>query len=571
VQYLDLSGRPKKASLNLVRNAIDFDTFRAKHAADKRDGAGVIVGIIDSGIDGRHPAFNDASGKSRILAVWEQDQGNHGNPSSPAKKHPGVAAYSKLDYGRELTGANVSTATDDPDEGHGTHVAGIAAGAEVTSAAGNMPRGIASAAKIIVVKAIGVNQGDPIDGLSYIFQKASELKMPCVVNMSFGGHDDPHDGTDEFALRMTGKLHDPSSQKYLPGRILVAAAGNERQYPIHDQRDLVAKGSTSFLYGVNKLAPAGQASTDDQVNIWVRPKDKSAPKPNIRVAVQHVPTHWTSAAVTPTAHAIPVSVPGLNVLVGITYGDQDPRNGDYNITVNFTSTSSGPLAREQWRIIVTNDSAVGLEMHAWASTPPALGGFDDATPAETSSFKVGSPGSAYDVITVAASCTRSSWKDIDGHAQNTAQTVGDLADFSSPGPLRTCSNRLLDLFFLTLNFTRPAIDIAAPGCLTQSALAANVPITVTAAMPPNDPVRYNRQMTINSNSWLMQGTSMATPVITGLIACLLSDKPDLTQEDVRSAIKAAGKLPAKTKFNTGHPDPDAWGPGLVNAPALMKP
>ena len=59
------------------------------------------------------PAFNDASGNSRIVAVWQQDEGAKGNANSPAAKHPGNKAYKDFNYGREYTGADVVNATDD--------------------------------------------------------------------------------------------------------------------------------------------------------------------------------------------------------------------------------------------------------------------------------------------------------------------------------------------------------------------------------------------------------------------------------------------------------------------------
>jgi Subtilase family len=151
VKYLSLDGNPERPTLDSALPVVDFSTFCAKFEVTKRDGEGVLVGIIDSGIDGKHPAFNDASGNSRIVAVWQQDEGRKGNALSPAAKHPGNKAYGDFDHGKEYTGADVVNATDDPaDPGHGTHVAGIAAGAAVTHANGNVSRGLASKAKIVM-------------------------------------------------------------------------------------------------------------------------------------------------------------------------------------------------------------------------------------------------------------------------------------------------------------------------------------------------------------------------------------------------------------------------------------
>src|SRR5262249_46599598 len=154
----------------------------------------------------------------------------------------------------------------------------------------------------------GANQGNPIDGLRYIFQKAKELNMPCVVNMSFGHHDHSHDGTDDLSRDLTDQLRDPANKGYLKGRVLVAAAGNERSDPIHVRRDLASKASTTFRYKVNKLA-GSNPSNIDLVTIWVRPQVAGGVKPNIRIAVQHVPTGWTTVASTPSTKGTAVAVP----------------------------------------------------------------------------------------------------------------------------------------------------------------------------------------------------------------------------------------------------------------------
>lgn len=564
INYLDLSGRPQTPHLNLVRPAIDFDTFRGKFSS-KQDGEGVIVGVIDSGIDGSHAMFKDASGNSRILAVWEQNDGVAGNANSPAAKHSGNAAYTLFNYGRERTGTDVSGATDQATghgAGHGTHVTGIAAGAEVTSASGNIPRGIASKAKIIVVKAIGQSQGNTDHALQYIFQKAKELSMPCVVNMSFGHHDHAHDGTDDTSRLLTRQLRD-SSGAYLKGRVLVASVGNERGSPIHVRRDVANGNSTTIRVTVNKLiSNPANFLRHGLVTAWIRPSTPADPKPNLRVTIQHVPTGWSSSAITPTSAATVIAVPGQNTSVQITYGNKDPQNGDYNLRVIiFRSPGTAGLPNQEWRIIVANLSAT-IELHAWAVLSS---GFEGLVAADDS-YKVGTPGAARDTIGVACSVSRLAWPDIDppNTTRSFGQTrLGDIATFSSPGPLRTCSDRLLSLFGLTLNFTHPAIDIAAPGSATQSALAASVPTTAAS---------NNRPKMANNISWFMQGTSMAAPVITGLVACVLAEEKDLTQDDVRTRIRAAGKLPAGTAtvFDPGSPDTNDWGQGLVNSP-LLKP
>jgi len=186
-------------------------------------GKGVIVGIVDTGIDWCHPDFVDPStGRSRILYLWDQTMSPIYGEHSPLGFY-GVE-YGNADINAALGMCNHSLVRSVDTDGHGTHVAGIAAGNGTAS--GGLYRGMAPEADIIVVKSDG---SDPklIDGVDYVFQKAAALGKPAVVNLSWGGHLDPHDGTsflDTVLDYLSGS-----------GRILVASAGNEGGDNIHAQ------------------------------------------------------------------------------------------------------------------------------------------------------------------------------------------------------------------------------------------------------------------------------------------------------------------------------------------------
>jgi subtilisin family serine protease len=186
---------------------------------------------------------------------------------------------------------------------------------------------------------------------------------------------------------------------------------------------------------------------------------------------------------------------------------------------------------------------------------------------------IGTPAVCRDVISVAAVNSRLNYTDIDGKTQTWGQTrLHDVATFSSPGPLRTCSARLLSLFGLNVDLTHPAIDIAAPGAVLVSALSSAM--NINPGTPPNPAIVQFRTQVVNQNALADAGTSMAAPLVAGLVACMLSAEPKLTQDQVRDRIRAAGKLPAPaaTVFKTGTTiDENAWGPGLIHSPDLKKP
>lgn len=175
-------------------------------------GKDVVVGIIDGGFEYGHPNFyNNDKTALRIMRVWEQTTKN-GNPP---------AGY---DYGSEYKteAAILAAQTDAEDETHGTHVTGIATGSDRTN--GNTYYGVAGEADIVLVSYGNTDASIP-DAIKYIYDYASSVGKPCVINMSLGTHTGPHDGTsalDVIADQLQGK-----------GKLLVGAAGNEGDRTIH--------------------------------------------------------------------------------------------------------------------------------------------------------------------------------------------------------------------------------------------------------------------------------------------------------------------------------------------------
>ena len=174
-------------------------------------GKGVIVGIIDTGIDWRHPDFRDPADslRSRILAIWDTNS-ELGSP--PAG----------FDYGREWTRDEIEAARRGAGPGpprdtsggvvagHGTYVAGIAAG---NGNADPRYRGMAPEAEIVVVSAFS-RQFSLLDAIRYIFEVAERKGCPVVVNASIvTGSGTEQEGLEQL-LRET------------PGRAMVASAGN---------------------------------------------------------------------------------------------------------------------------------------------------------------------------------------------------------------------------------------------------------------------------------------------------------------------------------------------------------
>lgn len=148
-------------------------------------GEGVIVGIADSGIDYTNSVFRNHDGSTRILRLWDQVTDT---------------VYSESDINQALMLENSYTKVNSRDlTGHGTHVAGIAAGNFADNKNNNL--GIATKSKLVIVKmATATENSFPrttrlMEAIDFIVKTANEYKMPLSLNISFGNTYGSHDGT----------------------------------------------------------------------------------------------------------------------------------------------------------------------------------------------------------------------------------------------------------------------------------------------------------------------------------------------------------------------------------------
>ncbi len=163
-------------------------------------GKDVLIGIVDSGIDYENPDFRNADGTTRILALWDQTLQN-GKP--PQEYHIGTEFTSEQineALRMEVREERYRIVPSRDTSGHGTAVAGIAAGNGRGSKNGKY-RGAAPEAGLLIVKMGGAGEtGFPrttqlMRGVDYIVRKAEELKKPVAINISFGNTYGSHDGT----------------------------------------------------------------------------------------------------------------------------------------------------------------------------------------------------------------------------------------------------------------------------------------------------------------------------------------------------------------------------------------
>lgn len=190
-------------------------------------GNGVLIGFIDTGIDYTHPAFIDASGKTRIKYIYDLYSG---------------VIYNEQQINSAIVAKNPQSIVPAMDfAGHGTAVASIAAGG------GNIDQnnyGVAYEASIIMVKITGEGKFTSalstqlMRGLKFLIDKSNELSMPLTINISLSTNDGAHNGKS---------LIEKYIQEYsqIQKVAVVIAAGNEGETGHHYSGNL---DSTNTIY-----------------------------------------------------------------------------------------------------------------------------------------------------------------------------------------------------------------------------------------------------------------------------------------------------------------------------------
>lgn len=160
---------------------------------DSLFGSGVVIAVIDSGVDYWLEDFRDSDGNSRIIYLW--DQTVEGTP--PEGYHIG-AEYTREQINEALASNDRSLVPSRDFQNHGTPVAGIAAGGG--GLGGVRYRGVAPESELIVVKLGNTGGGFPrtvelMEAVDYSIRKMLEQGFPLVINLSFGNTYGSHDGT----------------------------------------------------------------------------------------------------------------------------------------------------------------------------------------------------------------------------------------------------------------------------------------------------------------------------------------------------------------------------------------
>lgn len=482
-------------------------------------GKGVVIAIVDTGVDFRHPDFitYDSAGQptSRILHMWDTSMAYQQGRGSPAPAaFPNKAPIGTLFTRQQLTNELRSTVKKIPATdlgGHGTACASVAAGngnADFRGAAGLKRKeviGVAPEADIIAVRMgeQGFENGYLLNTIAEWLDKAAGAK-PLVVSGSFGGHWYGHDGQTVEERQLDARF--PLTKA---GRAIVFAAGNEGSDPIHAEVKVSNRESAK----------------------WVR---------------------WTSRRDGTVMNVFLDSADITDLMMELPDGTTvKPANGawDYNpitrqASIELTLGAGAGMAK----FYTASGKPMKLNIYLpWKSRGDYVATFDRSS--ATFTGVVGSPGTMTNAITVGSYDWNNNYHEggrlvilssvcrgNDGKVLPVE--IQKISCYSSPGPTRD-------------NRVKP--EIAAPGqWYTSSVSFAN-------GSPVWDADSSGMYTSMN-------GTSAATPYTAGIIALMFEKKPVLTFGQVRDLIRTN----ASQDGFTGIPPTSDWGGGKLDLAAVTR-
>jgi hypothetical protein len=484
-------------------------------------GKGVIIAILDRGIQFQHPDFIKPDGTTRIKAMYDMTGQNYCDNGNPAP-----VEYTPAQINAALNGGTPVPERDAV--GHGTVTAGIAAGNGRAFANGKY-KGIAPDADLIIVKMTSdgapAHDSQPAEAaftachtqaLTWLDGKITAFGEPVAGLINSGVQLwGPIDGTSAVS-RAIDSTFGPSR----PGRIYVEASGDEGGLPTH------AGGSYTSASGTVVNFTKSDASAD-QMAIWYTGSQLA----QVTVSLQD---GNTVGPVAPGSFGISgdSSVEVVQYTPGQEFYPVTSTSGDrfVNIYIN------GHQGTGSITIQGISGAAGTFDIYADAG---AIDSFSDHLVAG----RLADFSSTHSAIVTGAHVLRSSYTDIDNVPRSDAQnpTPGALWVNSSVGPTRD---------------GRMGIDMTTPGQNVFAAYATN---------SYWETFRFNLVQDGGGFYGKQGATSGASPILLGAVALMLQIKPDLTSDQARALLHST----ATSDSFTGATLNDTWGYGKINVKAAL--
>ena len=511
-------------------------------------GAGVIVGMMDTGLDVNHPNFLDDNGNNRIKQLWViTGSGTVNEYKTPET----IKRYN----------------TDSSNDTHATHVLGIMTGSynkRVPSGdkvATINDRGTLQVSRQIMPYYGVAPEAEPAPCVGTLLNANIETAAgrfadyvkaqgkPGVFNMSLGHNTGPHDGTS-------------ASNKYLAkiGKevIICMSAGNEGSAPVSIHKDFTASDK------IVRTAASPNSQVDAAVDVWsadatpvkvtaamVDATGKILYSYTVESSTQNLPNG--AVYITGSAYNAPGYIHDntFNELFGsrgvmIFNARLDANNNRYNVYV----TLRGDVATAGAFPAVFVEGQAGKSVDIYTNSTSGLYSNGLAGYTQGNSLQsINDYACGDNVISVGASINTQYYATFDGIYGYTNAQEGSIAPFSSWGK---SGDRLLP------NIVAPGMGMISSYNSAYTDQMSERDLNYATAVVTTDKTR--------KNYWNeMSGTSMASPFAAGVVALWLQADPTLTFDDVMDIMRKTSDNDAFTAVS-----PEKWGFGKINALAGIK-
>ncbi|MBQ6210700.1 MAG: S8 family serine peptidase [Prevotella sp.] len=520
------------------------------------NGTGVVLGIIDTGIDFGHQMFSGRIKKKYVYNTTAEEL-------------------------QEYTGSTVYYT----DETHGTHTSSIAGGSDYTATAyvyttstsyttvNNAKFGGMAPGTDLVLCDLGEELTDANIAacIKNISDYADQVGKPCVISLSLGSHYGPHDGT--------GNMADVCAQYTGKGKIILYASGNEGEDGIY-----LGKNASSSSPAMTVLT----SETRSSYNVDYGAMISYARTPNVELAVRYYVVNtssntvlWTSNEITTDDYFVDdegnIELYGAEISVNDTGSDGSTPLSTYFTAYNNDSDNYGYLCgymekdshNDKWNVetilyylkAVSNNYKIGISVYpkngtcyvdSWpityidftASSATVNGNRFTAGSNESSASDEASYPS---VISVGSYVSSKYWR--------AGTTSGSNQYWTNNGTYEQISM-----------FSSYQPEGSGPTGLKQPWITAPGEVILAAYNSGYSASNYYYAYGTNKVLGAMSGTSMATPCAAGITALWLQAKPTMTPAEVKEVM---AETAIKDSYVTGT-YASHFGQGKIDALAGIK-
>lgn len=500
------------------------------------DGKGVVFGIIDSGIDFNHAAFQDSLGNTRIKCVYMPADNSGTKVTIDGTVLPGSEFDSTL---------IASLTTDLASSAHGSHTAFIGAGSHCGQYSGMAP------GADIVMCALGGKKNDVniANSLKYITQYAKRVGKPCVISISLGTKQGPHDGTSKLC-----KIYEEMGKSDAVICLSAGNLGSYRRYIHHKFSGM----NTATNPNIGSYVTGTQAgyTANFAIDTWSRSRSAVGIKYLLIDPDDNSIFYETGIMKAYTYHYIG---PGMESKRGYNAFLSQYFSGKIGVWVTtesnghietYSEVSLKPLRSDvkAYKMTVQFYGADGVEFDSWVTSEnayswhPQVGDYKFVNGSDSCSMNDNVTGK--NTISVGNYVGRNRYMSLSGKEMyNSIYPEGSIYVQSSYGIAPNGESYPF---------------VAAPGYFVVSAYNG-----YNYLAKPSTNTAYSKENPITGRTdyWgSMSGTSMSTPTVAGIVALWLQANPQLKVDDVKEIIRKSAYVDDDVRKA-----PLQFGAGKINA------